>query len=229
MPRSDSELFKNKPDGKRSAAFGIKKAKRAEVKFCPTYPSAETEESLEAMRKALLLDVKKRNNREAVKFNMEKTFAYRRHEVVRDAPMVDDFMARWPALFEVSESKFLSQLDLQSDHLTRLFQRRGGQLGEKLKRVTAQIANSLDNNTINEDTTVGIYVVKEHASSIKVLQDLDNVALAVAMLFGLMYVLNLSYSADLRYTSEVIQKIWMELDGGKLSNKPLALKNRLSQ
>ena len=103
---------------------------------------------------------------------------------------------------------------------------------------------SLDNNTINEaieDTTVGIYVVKEHASSdevedigivlegIKVLQDLDNVALAVAMLFGLMYVLNLSYPVDLRYTFEVIQKIWMELDGSKLSNKALALKNRLSQ
>jgi hypothetical protein len=32
---------------------------------------------------------------------MEKTFAYRRHEVVCDAPMAEDFMARWPALFEV--------------------------------------------------------------------------------------------------------------------------------
>ncbi|XP_056222389.1 uncharacterized protein LOC130162641 [Seriola aureovittata] len=210
------------------------------------------------MRKALLLDVKERNNREAVKFKMEKTFAYRTQEVVRDAPMVDDFMARWPALFEVSEinaefkrittvplqSKFLPQLDLHFDNLTRLFQTRGGQLGEKLKRVTTQIANSLDNNTINEvieDTTVGIYVVKEHASGdevedigivlegIKVMQDLDNVELAVAMLFGLMYVLNLSYPADLHYTFEVIQKIWMELDGSKLSNKALALKNRLSQ
>ena len=103
---------------------------------------------------------------------------------------------------------------------------------------------SLDNNTINEaieNTTVEIYVVKEHASSdevkdigialegIKVLQHLDNVPLAVAMLFGLMYVLNLSYPADLCYTFEVIQMIWMEMDGGKLSNKALALKNRLSQ
>lgn len=62
---------------------------------------------------------------------------------------------------------------------------------------------------------------------IKVLEDLDNVALAVAMLFGLMYALNLSYPADLRYTFEVVQKIFMELDGDKLSNKALALKNRL--
>nr|XP_057923636.1 uncharacterized protein LOC131125788 [Doryrhamphus excisus]XP_057923637.1 uncharacterized protein LOC131125789 [Doryrhamphus excisus] len=288
-PEVTVNSIKNKPAGKHSAAFGIKKAKRAEVNFCPTYPSAETEESLEAMRKALLLDVRKRNNREVVKLNMEKTFALRRHEVVRDAPMVDDFMARWPALFEVSEinaefkrittvplqSKFFSQVDLHTDNLTRLFQKRGGQLGERLKRITAQIANcddvdagreciikgvcvymgedpdnllqeyvSLDQNTINkaiEDTTVGIYVVKEHASSdeaedigivlegIKVLQNLDNVALGVAVLFGLMYALNLSYPADLRYTFEVIQKIWMELDRGKLSNRALALKNRLHQ
>ena len=89
-----------------------------------------------------------------------------------------------------------------------------------------------------EDTTVGIYVIKEHVSGepedigivlegIKVLQELDNVALAVAMLFGLMYALNFSYPGDLRYTFEVVPKILMELDGGKLSNKALALKNRL--
>lgn len=103
---------------------------------------------------------------------------------------------------------------------------------------------SLDNNTINEaieDITFGICVVKEHASSdevqdigivlegINAIQDLDNLTLGVAMLFGLMYVLNLSYPTDLRNTFEVIQKFWMELDGGKLSNKALALKNRLPQ
>ncbi|XP_037608700.1 uncharacterized protein LOC119478205 isoform X2 [Sebastes umbrosus] len=241
------------------------------------------------MQKALLLDVKKRNNREVVKLKMEKTFAHRRHEVVRDVPMVEDFMARWPALFEVSEinaefkrittiplqSKFLSQLDLYSDNLTRLFQKRGGQLGARLKTIIAQMADcddvdagreriikgvciymgedpenlvrqyvGMDENAVKEaieDTTVGIYVLKEHASSdepedigivlegIKVLQDLDNVALAVAMLFGLMFALNLSYPADLRFTFEVVQKIFMELDGGKLSNKALTLKNRLFQ
>jgi hypothetical protein len=76
------------------------------VNFCPTYPSGETEDRPEDMRKALLSDVKKRNNRATVKFKMEKVFAYRRHEVVRDAPMVEDFMARWPALFEVIEINY---------------------------------------------------------------------------------------------------------------------------
>ncbi|KAJ7998433.1 hypothetical protein DPEC_G00204880 [Dallia pectoralis] len=119
---------------------------------------AETEKSLEAMQKALLLDVKKRDNREVVKHKMEKTFAHRRHEVVRDAPMVQDFMARWPALFHVSEinaefkrittvplqSKFLSQLDLYSDNLVKLFKKKGGQLGERLKTIIAQMADCDD-------------------------------------------------------------------------------------
>lgn len=96
-------------------------------------------------------------------------------------------------------------------------------------------------NDVIEDTTVGIYVLKVHASSdepedigivlegIKVLTDLDNVALAVAILFGLMYALNLNYPADPRYTFEAIQKIFMELDGGKLSRRAFALKARLFQ
>ncbi|KAK3531342.1 hypothetical protein QTP70_018140 [Hemibagrus guttatus] len=151
---------------------------------------------------------------------------HRRHEVVHDAPMVYDFMASWPILFEVSEinaefkrittvllqSKFLSQLDLYSDKLMRLFKKRGGQLGERLKRINAQLADGMDEDAIKEaieDTTVGIYVFKDYASNdepndigivlevIKVLQCLDNAALAVAMLFRLMYALNLNYPAKL--------------------------------
>uniref|UniRef100_A0A3Q0QTY6 Uncharacterized protein n=1 Tax=Amphilophus citrinellus TaxID=61819 RepID=A0A3Q0QTY6_AMPCI len=96
----------------------------------------------------------------------------------------------------------------------------------------------MDEAAINEaieDTTVGTYL-KEEASadeqeigvvleSIRVMTNLDNIAFAVVMLFGLIYALNLAYPADLHYTFEVFQKIFMELDGGKLSNKVLALKN----
>ena len=59
--------------------------------------------SLEKLRVDLLSDVKMRNNREVVRIKMEKTFAFRRYEVVRDTPMIQDFQARWPALFEVDE------------------------------------------------------------------------------------------------------------------------------
>ncbi|XP_030580567.1 uncharacterized protein LOC115776897 [Archocentrus centrarchus] len=234
------------------------------------------------MRKALLLDIKKSNNRELVKLKMEKTYAYRRHEIVRDAPMVEAFMARWPALFDIREinaefkritniplqSKSLSQLDLHLGNLVKLFKRRGGQLGQKLaqmddcedvdagrecviKGVCVYMGEDpdhlireyvgMDEAAISEaieDTTVGTYLLKEEASAdeqeigvvlegIRVMTNLDNIAFAVVMLFGLIYALNLAYPADLRYTFEVFQKILMELDGGKLSNKVLALKNRL--
>lgn len=91
-PEVSVNFLKNKPAERQSTAFGVKKAKREEVNFCPIYPSAETEESLEAMQRALPVDVK-RNNRVAVKVKMEKTFAHRRHEVMHDAPMVASFMA----------------------------------------------------------------------------------------------------------------------------------------
>ncbi|KAL7841146.1 hypothetical protein SRHO_G00248370 [Serrasalmus rhombeus] len=62
-----------------------------------------------------------------------------------------------------------------------------------------------------EETTVGIYAFKQREADIPdnigivlegqvVLQELDNVALAAAMLFGLMFALNLDYPPELRLT-----------------------------
>ena len=62
-----------------------------------------------------------------------------------------------------------------------------------------------------------------------VLRDLDNVAFSAAMLFGLMYALNLNYPPELKYTFEVLQKVVMELDSNTLSKKAQVLKNRLHQ
>lgn len=60
-----------------------------------------------------------------------------------------------------------------------------------------------------------------------ILQDLYNFALAAAMLFGLMYALNLTYPTELKYTFEVLQKMFMELAGSTLSKKAQVLRNRL--
>lgn len=91
-----------------------------------------------------------------------------------------------------------------------------------------------------EMTTVRIYVVKDTANSepsdvgiviegVVALRDLENVALASAMLFGLFYALNMHYPTKLRYTFEVIQKIIMEVDAGELSGKVQILKTKLHQ
>lgn len=75
-------------------------------------------------------------------------------------------------------------------------------------------------------TAMGIYVVKHPGAEaeddpedvgvvlegVQVLQGLQHVANACALLFGLIYALNLSYASDLRY-------IPMELDEQRLSNK----------
>ncbi|KAI2647127.1 Transcriptional regulator MraZ [Labeo rohita] len=87
-----------------------------------------------------------------------------------------------------------------------------------------------------EETTVGIYILKSQDRSEdfgivlegqKVLQGLDNFALAMAMLFGLMYALNLNYPPEMKHTFEVLQKIVMELEGCTLSKKAQVLRNRL--
>ncbi len=95
--------MKHKPADKANAAAAIKKPRHSEVNYCPPHPTGESDESLENLRVALLSEVKKNNNREVIRMKMEKTFSHRRYEVVRDTPMVQDFKARWPALFDVSE------------------------------------------------------------------------------------------------------------------------------
>ncbi|XP_051258074.1 uncharacterized protein LOC127364511 [Dicentrarchus labrax] len=288
-PEVTINSLKHKPEGKSSPAFGIKKPRRSEVNYCPPYPTGESEKSLESVRMELLSDVKKKNNREAVRMKMEKTFAYRRQEVVRDTPMIRDFQTRWPALFEVGEinaefkrittmplqSRFLSQLDVHSEKLLKMFKNRGGQIGRRLGGIIAPMDEDDDVDLgrecvikalcvyLNEDpenllreyvaadesllqesieeTTMGIYVWKHRDDSEKpedigivlesqiVMQDMDSVPLAAAMLFGLIYSLNLNYPAELKYTFEVLQKVVMELEGNALSKKAQVLKNRLYQ
>uniref|UniRef100_A0A1A8A8R1 Si:ch211-182e10.4 n=1 Tax=Nothobranchius furzeri TaxID=105023 RepID=A0A1A8A8R1_NOTFU len=59
-----------------------------------------------------------------------------------------------------------------------------------------------------------------------ILQDLPDLPTAFGFVFGLIYVLNLQYPKDLRYTFETVQKICMGL-GTDLSARVRSLKNRL--
>ncbi|XP_055085880.1 uncharacterized protein LOC117388188 isoform X2 [Periophthalmus magnuspinnatus] len=268
----------------------VKKARRAEVNFCPDYPAGEDKESQEEDRVALLSEVQKRNNDELIKRKMERTFPHRRQEIVRDMPFIADFKSRWPALFSHREinaefrrittmplaSKFMSQLDLYAPKLMKIFRKKGGKPGRKITEIMTGIneRDSIDQRRcctlkalsayLNEDpsnmikeyvnidflnaqqqmpkTSIGIYAILHEGDDggkedpedvgiiiegVSVLQDLREVATAFPLLFGLMYVLNLNYPRDLKYTFEFYQKVLMELDNKKMSNKIQILKNKL--
>ncbi|CAL8319210.1 unnamed protein product [Arctogadus glacialis] len=90
---------------------------------------------------------------------MDKTFAYRRKEVVVDMPSIAEFQSRWPALFAESEisaeftrittiplmSKFMSELDHHSAKLSRVCLKKGGVAGRKIAEIMASIN---ENDTI---------------------------------------------------------------------------------
>ncbi|XP_013886534.1 uncharacterized protein LOC106534417 [Austrofundulus limnaeus] len=291
-PEVTVNALKHKPESKCSPAYGVKKPKKAEVNYCPNYPAGETAETLEELRVMLLSEVKKRNNEQKLAEMMDKTFALRRQEVVKEAPMIADFKTRWPALFHVRqvsaefrrittihlESTFFSGLDVHSGNLMKAYAKKGGVQGRKIKAIMVPITQ-IENDTtevrrecilkglcvyLNEDpeklvkeyldvdegaemaiaeTVFGIFVIRAEGAEadddpsdvgivlegVQVMNDLGNVSFAVSMLLGLVYALNLSYPQELRYTFEVLQKIFLDLDGNKLSNKAQVLKTLLSR
>ena len=101
------ELSINAVKEKRGAASQgpnqVKKPRKAEVNYYPDYPVGETQESREEDRQALVLEVKKKNNQQLIQSKMERTFAYRRQEVIEDMPFIAEFKNRWPALFTSSQ------------------------------------------------------------------------------------------------------------------------------
>ncbi|XP_024116549.1 uncharacterized protein LOC112138208 [Oryzias melastigma] len=132
--------MKEKRVSMTSSPNQVKKPRKAEVNFCPDYPAGETKESLEEEREALVLEVKKKNNKQLIQRKMEQTFAYRRQEIIKDMPFIAEVKNRWPALFSETEiiaeftrittvpllSTFISKLDFYSNHLLRVFKKKGG-------------------------------------------------------------------------------------------------------
>uniref|UniRef100_A0A8P4G7J9 Uncharacterized protein n=1 Tax=Dicentrarchus labrax TaxID=13489 RepID=A0A8P4G7J9_DICLA len=101
--------------------------------------------------------------------------------------------------------------------------------------------NTEANTEAMEQTVMGVYVIQQQDAQpgddpedrgvliegVEVLTGLGSIAIACALLFGLIYCLNLSYPPELKCTFEVLQKILMNLDGQRLSSKAQFLKNKL--
>ncbi|XP_060788702.1 uncharacterized protein LOC132893502 [Neoarius graeffei] len=150
-PEVTINSLKNKSKDDCLPAKNVKKARKAEVNYCPSNPAGETDESLEKLRVELLNDVEQRDRTQLVKEKMSRTFAFRRKEVVHGTPSAAEFKARWPALFCAGElqaefqrittlplmSTFMAKLDSCLPQLTSVLRKKGGIPGQKLaKHVT---------------------------------------------------------------------------------------------
>ncbi|KAI3375435.1 hypothetical protein L3Q82_021918 [Scortum barcoo] len=92
-----------------------------------------------------------------------------------------------------------------------------------------------------EQLTTAVFVIRKEGEGLQeppadigiviegmeVLHDLTSVASACAHLLGLVYILNLAYPKPLRFTFEVFQKVFMQLDPHKMSYKVQSLYGRL--
>lgn len=62
---------------------------------------------------------------------------------------------------------------------------------------------------------------------VEVLNKLPSLAHGCAMLFGLIYALNLSYPGDLKHTFDALQKIFMDIEPKKMTRKVCSLSVKL--
>ncbi|OCT86383.1 hypothetical protein XELAEV_18020065mg [Xenopus laevis] len=136
FPELEVNSLKRKEPNDRVPSKNVKKPKKAELNYLPPHPHGESLESLENEQKALLDEIKKKDNRRVIAEKMSKTFSYRRHEVVNLAPPIKDFQQRWPALFNEAQAKtFMSKLDRYKPKLLELMKAKGGVAGLKMKTI----------------------------------------------------------------------------------------------
>ncbi|KAK2841292.1 hypothetical protein Q7C36_012871 [Tachysurus vachellii] len=157
-PELEVNSLKRKKTNEKSCLKGTKRPRKAEVNYLPPFPFGETEETLEKERVDLLKEIQKKNNKKLIGEKMEKTFSYRRLEIINHCPAVKDFKERWPALFCESEIKnefrritavpleptFLQTLDLYTPKLLDLFKMKGGDAGIKIRSMLDSLCQRVE-------------------------------------------------------------------------------------
>lgn len=98
-PDLEVNSLKRQKSDEKGLTKGIKRPKKAEVGYLPPLPFGETDDTLEKERVDLLKEITKKHNEKIVGEKMEKSFSYRKLEVVKHCLAVQDLMERLPALF----------------------------------------------------------------------------------------------------------------------------------
>ncbi|XP_024133663.1 uncharacterized protein LOC112149902 [Oryzias melastigma] len=90
--------------------------------------------------------------------------------------------------------------------------------------------------SITEGLKVGVVTIKDGEDIVAtslvleeqiILHDVKDFTQAIALLMGLLFSLNIDYPRGLRYTFEVVQKVFMDIGGGQCSSMVHGLRNRL--
>lgn len=111
-PELEVNSLKRRSSNETGSSKGIKRPKKAEVNYLPPLPIGDTEDTLEKERVDMLQEIKKKNNERVISEKMERSFSFRRQEVVKQCPAIQDFREKWPALFSEVQVKQVCVLHL---------------------------------------------------------------------------------------------------------------------
>ncbi|CAI5678291.1 unnamed protein product [Oreochromis niloticus] len=169
-----------------SPRANIKRPRRGEVNFLPSYPSGETRESLETRRLEMVEEFKKTSAERDIPLihqHMMRTFALRREEIVTTSPPVSELKDRWPALFHETQlyfefhqinqnlpHVFYAALDDYAPQLIGLYKKRKtGRVGERMEQLLLAYGKQ-DKNDIYATRTAALaglpMYLKEDSSEI---------------------------------------------------------------
>lgn len=102
-----------------------------------------------------------------------------------------------------------------------------------------QIGRREDAERELQQSTMAVYVIREDEEQlntcdvgiviegVEVLNELPSVAHGCALLFGLIYVLNLSYPGELKHTFDALQKLFMEIEPKRMTRRVCNLSAKL--
>ncbi|XP_071356849.1 uncharacterized protein [Trachinotus anak] len=115
-------------------------------------------------------------------------------------------------------------------------------LGEDVQKLIKEflVGEKDDAERELQQCTMAVFVIREDEDPLKppcdigiiiegveVLKELPSVAHGCALLFGIIYALNLSYPGELKHTFDALQKIFMEIEPKKMTRRVCSLSVKL--
>ncbi|KAJ8014617.1 hypothetical protein DPEC_G00017500 [Dallia pectoralis] len=239
VPEVMCNALKHKSPANQKSAKSIKKTRKAEVNYLPPYPAGEDEESQVQERIQLLTEIQDEFHR-ITTVHLEPKFMSKLDEYT--PRLLKIFHSKGGTMGLRLQAILLKAPSNHSISVTRdvVIRCLMVYLGEATDQLLKEY-DGADEDSVSQDLAVQqmkIFNIKTTTpegpddigvivEGVKVLTDLGDFARACCMVIGVAYAANLAYPKELRYTMEVFQKLFLELDSSNLSPKVNSLKNKL--